>query len=540
VSGAAGRARPESDSEPKPAREPEVNAAGASRPVLALSRVSKRFGPNRALQDVSIAVHAGEIHALVGENGAGKSTLLNIVSGVVRPDAPSAMEIDGAAMEFGRYSPKAAQAAGISIVPQELAVIEPMSVAENIFLGREPRRGPFMDRRTMRRRSREVLDRLGATFSPDTAVEKLSVAQLQLLEIAKALSFRARVVAMDEPSAVLAGDELERMFRVVHDLATEGVAVIYVSHRLDEVFEHCQRYTVLKDGRVAGSGAIADVGRRDLVRMMVGREVSESFPARAETRGDVRLRVTGLSLRGKLHDVSFEARGGEILGLAGLMGSGRTTLGKAIFGAIPTTSGTVEVDGVRGPFRTPQDALRAGLAYLPEDRRREGLALRKSVRLNASLLALRKLAGPLRLVGRRAERTLVGRSVQDLAIRTAASGRDPAGQLSGGNQQKVVLAKWLVAGPRVLILDEPTRGIDVGTKEEIYRLLRSLAGQGHAVVVISSELIEVLGLADRILVLSDGRVMGEMPGTGATEEAIMALATGSTDEGEASAGGEAG
>jgi rhamnose transport system ATP-binding protein len=496
--------------------------------VLGLSGVSKWFGPTRALDQVSVDFRAGEIHALVGENGAGKSTLLNIVGGVVRPDIGSEMELDGEPVDFGRWSPRAARLAGISMVPQELSLIEPMSVAENIFLGREPGRVGVLDRRAMRRRARELLRRVGATFSPETPVERLSVAQIQLVEIAKALSYESRVVAMDEPSAVLAGEELERLFRIVHQLAEEGAAVVYVSHRLDEVFGQCDRYSVLKDGRVIGSGFVRDVRRSELVRMMVGREVSDTFPPRATGAGTVRLRVSDLGVDGKLEGVSFEARGGEILGIAGLMGSGRTTLAKAVFGAIPVSAGSIEVDGRRGPFRSPHHALEAGLAYLPEDRRREGLAVSKSVRWNASLLGLRKLSGgAFRLIRRQAERALVDRAIAELSIRTARSGEDLVLRLSGGNQQKVVLAKWLQAGPRVLILDEPTRGIDVATKEEIYRTLRRLADDGLAVVVISSELIEVLGLADRILVLSEGRVAGELEGRAATEEAVMSLATGS-------------
>jgi ABC-type sugar transport system ATPase subunit len=496
--------------------------------ALALSNTSKRFGATQALAGVSVAFAPGEVHALVGENGAGKSTLLGVVSGLVHPDPPSAMEIDGRPVDLGRWSPKAAQAAGVSMVPQEPAVIEPMTVAENIFLGREPRRGPLLDRCGMRRRAAALLAQLGAGFSPDEPVERLGVAQLQLLEIAKALSISSRVVAMDEPSAVLAGDELDGLFRVIHQLADAGVAVIYVSHRLDEVFVHCDRFTVLKDGRVAGSGPVREVGRADLVRMMVGRELAETFPGRTGTPGRARLEVTDLSVPGKLEAVSLQAREGEILGIAGLMGSGRTTLAKAIFGAVPAASGSVAVDGARGPFRSPRHALAAGVAYLPEDRRREGLATAKTVRWNASLLALGRLLGGLaRLIRPVAERELVGRLVSRLAIRTAPTGDDLVGRLSGGNQQKVVLGKWLEAGPKVLILDEPTRGIDIGTKEELYGLLRALADQGLAVVVISSELIEVLGLADRILVLAEGRVAGELPGPGATEEAVMGLATGS-------------
>jgi ABC-type sugar transport system ATPase subunit len=502
--------------------------------VLELSGVSVRFGPTLALDGVSVTFDPGAIHALVGENGAGKSTLLGVMAGFVMPDSQSEMRIGGEPIDLARYSPRAAQRAGVSIVPQELAVVEPMTVAENIFLGRELWRGPFLDVRTMRRRASELLDRLGARVSPDEPVERLSVAQLQLVEIAKAMSFDSRVVAMDEPSAVLAGEELDRLFGVIRQLAADGVAVVYVSHRLDEVFAQCDRYTVLKDGKVVGTGAVRDVQRTDLVRMMVGREVADTFPARSAMGGPVKLSVSHLSLAGKLDDISFDARAGEILGIAGLMGSGRTTLAKTIFGAIPATGGSVEVDGAVGPFGSPRQALDAGLAYLPEDRRREGLAVAKPVGLNATLLALPTLVrGPLRLIAPRAERALVRRLVERLAIRTAPSGTDLVARLSGGNQQKVVLAKWLEANPQVLILDEPTRGIDIGAKDEIYRILRRLAADGLAIVVISSELIEILGLADRILVIAEGRVAGTLPGEGATEEAVMRLATGVVEEASA-------
>ena len=493
---------------------------------LSLRGITKSFGRTKALRGVDIDFLPGRIQALVGENGAGKSTLLGIIAGFVEPDPPSAARVGGVAIDFGALSPRGANKLGIAIVPQELAVVEPMNVAENIFLGREPRRGPFLDGSTMHRRAAAMLERLGTKIPTDTPVERLSVAQLQLVEIAKALSNDSRFLALDEPSAVLAGEELERLFRVVHQLADEGVAIAYVSHRLDEIFEHCDSLTVLKDGEVVAHQPVARTTRPELVRLMVGREVSDTFPARASDTGEVLLRVTDLSVSGKVERVSFEIRAGEIVGIAGLMGSGRTTLAKTIFGAIPAKSGAVEVAGIRGPFASPRAALAAGLAYLPEDRRREGLATSKSVATNLSLLALRELMGDrIRLVSSSAERGLVARQVEQLAIRCATDGSDLAGRLSGGNQQKVVLGKWLEAKPRVLILDEPTRGIDVGTKEEIYRILRDLAASGLAILVISSELIEVLGLSDRIVVMSEGHVAGELVGDGASEEDVMRLAT---------------
>jgi ABC-type sugar transport system ATPase subunit len=494
-------------------------------PVLELAGVRKTYGRTIALRGVDVTFRSGEIHALVGENGAGKSTLLGIVAGFVRPDPPSVVRVDGVPLDLDAHTPRSARDLGLAIVPQELAAIEPMTVEENIFLGREPRRGPFLRRGEMRRRSAEVLSRLGARIPPDKPFQRLSVAQRQLVEIAKAIAHDSRFLALDEPSAVLAGEELDRLFRVIHQLASDGVAIAYVSHRLDEIFAHCDRYTVLKDGQVVATGRVDEVDRSGLVRMMVGRPVSDSFPDRAAAPGDVRLRVADLSVRGKLDRVTFEARAGEIVGIAGLMGSGRTTLAQAIFGAVAASGGRIEVDGRSGPFPSPRAALRAGVVYLPEDRRRDGLATTKPVATNVSLLAFRALVrGPV--ISTSAERDLARGVIERLAIRTTPDGSDLVGRLSGGNQQKVVLGKWLEATPGVLILDEPTRGIDVGTKEEIYRMLRSLARDGLAIVVISSELIEVLGLSDRIVVMSDGRVAGELVGGAATEEDVMRLATG--------------
>ncbi len=493
-------------------------------PVAELSHITKRFGPVLALDDVSFRCWPGEVHALVGENGAGKSTLLNILAGIHRPTSGQVI-INGRPIDLPHYSPLAAQAAGIAVVHQEMALIGSMSVAENIFLGREPQQGVLLDWQTMRRQAQALLNRLGTAFSPDTRVEELGIAERQLVEIAKALSYQSRVIVMDEPSAVLAGDELATLFRIIRQLTAEGVAVVYVSHRLDEVFQLCDRFTVLKDGAVTGAGLVAEIDQAGLIRLMVGRSVLDLFPARASAPGPARLRVAGLSIPGLLYDISFEARAGEILGMAGLIGSGRTTLGKAICGAIPAAQGMVEVNGHTGPFDSPQAALAAGLAYLPEDRKLEGLALTKSVRWNASLLVTDKLKNKLGLINPQAERSLVSRMIADLAIRTRPGGEDGCERLSGGNQQKVVLAKWLELQPQVLILDEPTRGIDIGAKEEIYRLLRRLAQAGLAIVVMSSELVEVLGLCDRILVLAEGRVTGELPGSTATEEAIMRLAT---------------
>jgi len=506
---------------------PHVVRPAAAR--LELHGATKTYGATKALRGVSLVLEAGEIRAVVGENGAGKSTLLGILAGRTRPDGSTSLAIDGSGVDLARYSPRVARAMGVAAVRQELAGAESMTVAENIFLGREPKRGVLLDRREMRRLASALLVQVGSDATPTTPLDRLGVAQRQLVEIAKALSFESGILALDEPTTALGDEERERLFAVVHMLASAGVAIAYVSHRLDEVLEHCDTYTVLKDGQVAGSGDVGDVNRRQLVELMVGRELSETYPPRATDVGEARLRVNNLTVPGKLSGISLTVCAGEIVGIAGLMGSGRTTLAKAIFGSVRSGGGSVDVGSKRGPFRSPMQAMRAGIAYVPEDRRREGLAISMSVRANASLLALQKLlVRPWRLISTKAETNQVVELISQLGVRGSDDGSEPVGQLSGGNQQKVVLGKWLLADPSVLILDEPTRGIDVGAKEEIYVLLRRLSEQGMAVLIISSELIELIGLADRILVIADGEITGSLKGADATEAQIMSLATVST------------
>ena len=491
--------------------------------AIGLRGITKRYGPTTALRDVSLSVPAGEVHALMGENGAGKSTLLKVLSGAVAPDAGQ-LSVAGEAVDFAGLTPSAARRLGVAIVHQEFSLIPSMSVAENIFLGREIRRGMALDRRAMRQEAAQLLARVGAGVRADTPVEALSVADAQLVEIAKALVGDIRVLAMDEPSAVLSGRELANLFEIVRSLAADGVAVLYVSHRLDEVFQLCDRYTVLKDGAVAANGAIRETTPDALVDTMVGRAVSQVFPTGEASPGAVRLRLTDFQVDGLAGPIDLEVSAGEIVGLAGLQGSGRTRLAKGIFGEF-TAHGTIEVDGrARRAFRRPAEAIAAGIAYLPEDRKEEGLALAKTVAMNGSALALSRLRNRLGLLSPQREREIADGMRTRLSIKTAAGGTDVVRRLSGGNQQKVVLGKWLTEEPGVLIVDEPTRGIDVGAKEQIYRLLRGLTDDGVAILFISSELIEVLGLADRILVMADGRLVGELPGHSSTEEDVMRLA----------------
>jgi len=491
--------------------------------TLELDDITKRYGPSLVLRGVSLAARAGEVHAIVGENGAGKSTLLKIMAGVTAPTSGT-MTLRGKSVAFGRLDPEEAQRLGVSVVHQEFSLIPAMTVAENVFLGREPRRYGLLDRRRMLADAADLLDRLGSSISPTAAVETLSVASFQIVEIAKALSVDADVVAMDEPSAVLSGAELEQLFDVVSVLRSQGVAVLYVSHRLDEVFSICDRYTVLKDGQVSGTGLIGDVSHDELVTMMVGREVSQLFPVASVPPGTPRLEVRDLRVAGLAGPVSFDVKEREIVGLVGLNGAGRSTLAKGLFGAVPAR-GDILIDGVRrGAFSRSDAAMDAGVALLPEDRKKEGLALDKSVRWNASLNVLANFRRGW-LIGAREEKVFAAGAVDEFDIRTERDASAVASSLSGGNQQKVVLAKWLATRPKVLILDEPTRGIDVGSKEQIYAIVRGLADDGMAVLVISSELVEVLGLSDRVLVMADGRIVGELERAEATEENVVRLFT---------------
>ncbi len=443
--------------------------------------------------------------------------------------AAGELRLDGSVVDLYHYTPSRAQRLGVAIVHQEQALADPLTVAENIFLGHEPRAGLRLDRRAAKRQARELLVRLGTDIDPSALVGDLSLAQRQLVEIAKTLSFNTGVVALDEPSAVLGGHELKNLFQVVRRLVAENVAIVYVSHRMDEIFDLCDHYAVLRDGRVAGTGDVADVTPDQLIQMMVGRPVSTVFPAARSAPGAVRLDVRRLCVAGKVVDASFSVRAGEIVGIAGLSGAGRSTLAKALFGAV-AASGDLAVDGKRvGPFSTPRAAIRAGIAYLPEDRKGEALALHKPVRWNLTIAALGAVTSKLGFLRRRAERRVATSLAADLGIKLSRRGDEPAAALSGGNQQKVVLGRWLQVKPKVLVLDEPTRGVDVGAKEQIYAQLRELTEQGLALLIVSSEMIEVLGLCDRVIVMAAGRLVGELAGETATEAAVMSLIANTVD-----------
>jgi ABC-type sugar transport system ATPase subunit len=473
-----------------------------------------------ALDDVSLEVLPGEIHALVGENGAGKSTLVKILTGAETPDSG---EVTILAQKVGTLTPEKARERGVGAVYQEPSLVPELTVLENVFLGRELRRRHVLERKAMRRQAHEALERVGARIRLGREVGALSVAERQLVEIARALVFKAKVLIFDEPSAILSGPDLDRVFNVIEELRADGLGILYISHRLAEIFRLADRATVLKDGRVVASRPVADLTTDELIRLMVGRDIA-ARPSRKPPGERVVLEARELELRPDSEPVSFELRSGEVLGVAGLVGSGRSRLGDALGGVRPARSGEVLRNGRAVRLKRPRDAVKAGIVVIPEDRKREGLILAQSVQANVGLASLSELstAGVVRIAD---EKRLGAEAVRRFGIRPAAAER-PAWTLSGGNQQKVVLAKWLVRRPtpEVAILDEPTRGVDVGAKYEIYRLIDELVDAGAGVLLISSELPEVIATSDRIIVMSDGQVAGTLEPRDFSEERILRLA----------------
>lgn len=494
----------------------------AGEPVLVLEHVSKSFGAVRALDDASLELYAGEAHALVGENGAGKSTLVKILAGVHQPDRGT-LFIDG--REVVLASPAVARDAGIAVIYQEPTLFPDLTVAENVFMGRQPlRSGRRVDKRAMRRHVDNVLAPLGVRLDPDRIARGLSIADQQIVEIAKALTLDARVIVMDEPTAALSAYEVERLFDVVGTLRSNGAAVLFISHRLEEVFEICQRVTVMRDGRKVLSRPLAGLSGDDLVRAMVGRELEGRSEYDRPTGGETVLRVERLTREGVFVDVSFEVRSGEIVALAGLVGSGRSEVARAIFGIDRYDAGWVRVAGKQLRKGAPVAAMAAGVGLVPEDRRLQGLVMELSIATNISLASLGRLAR-FHLLRRAAEQGFSREWATRLRLKYGRLS-DATSTLSGGNQQKVVLAKWLSRQPSLLIVDEPTRGIDIATKAEVHRLLVELARSGVAVLMISSEMPEVLGVPDRVLVMREGRLVAELGHEEATEQAIVAAATG--------------
>ncbi|HEY4460109.1 MAG TPA: sugar ABC transporter ATP-binding protein [Pseudonocardiaceae bacterium] len=497
-----------------------------TQPLLVLERATKSFGPVKALLDAEITLFPGEAHALVGENGAGKSTLVKILAGVHQPDSGRLL-IDGEPTVF--TGPGAARDAGVSIIYQEPTLFPDLTVAENIYIGRQPLRAARrIDRAAMNSAAAELFARLGVRLDPERQARGLSVADQQIVEIAKALSLNARVLVMDEPTAALTTVEVARLFEVMRTLRTQGAAVLFISHRLEEVFASCQRVTIMRDGQFVRSAPIGEVSVDEIIRSMVGRELSALFPKTETEPGEVVLAVEGLGRDKVLRDISFTVRRGEIVALAGLVGAGRSEVARAIFGIDKRTSGTVRINGTELANGRPLDAMAAGVALVPEDRRQQGLVMELGIDRNMALASLARLRR-FGLIRRRDERNLTRDWAQRLQVKFGRIGNAVA-TLSGGNQQKVVLGKWLARDPSLLIIDEPTRGIDVGTKSEVHRILDELVGKGMAVLMISSELPEVLGMADRVLVMHEGRISAEFDRADATEDAIMRAATGQSSE----------
>ena len=492
------------------------------KPLLVVEHAKKSFGAVHALNDVSIELYRGEAHALLGENGAGKSTLVKIFAGVHQPDSGNIF-LDGARVQLS--SPAAARDAGVSVIYQEPTLFPDLTVAENIFMGRQPlRSGRRINRSEMTKLTRDAFDRLGVSIDPSRVARGLSVADQQIVEIAKSISFNAQVIIMDEPTAALTEVEVARLFDVVKTLRAQGAAIMYVSHRLSEVFEICQRVTILRDGAFVKSTLIGDTDIDDVIRSMVGRDVVAAQSAGGATDGANVLEVERLTREGVFTDISFNVRAGEIVALAGLVGAGRSEVARGIFGIDRIDAGSVKIDGKKLKSGSPVAAMNAGIGFVPEDRRQQGLVMEMAIDRNVALASLRGLSH-LGFIRKVSERKLAYDWSARLRLKYGRLSNTVM-TLSGGNQQKVVLAKWLARQPRLLIIDEPTRGIDIGTKAEVHRLLTELVTQGVAVLMISSEMPEVLQISDRILVLSEGRLIDEFSREDANETSIMRAATG--------------
>lgn len=497
-------------------------------PILEMKRISKTFPGVKALREVRLSIEAGEIHSLMGENGAGKSTLMKILSGAYQPDAGAEIVIDGRPVVID--GPLAAKALGIAVIYQELSLCPNLSVAENIYLGRELRRHGLVDRQRMESACAGILQRLGAAFGPGTPVARLSIAERQLVEIARALHGRARILVMDEPTTPLSSRETDRLFALIRQLRDEGLAIIYISHRMSEIYELSDRVSVLRDGSYVGTLAGDALSAETLVQMMVGRDLSGFYTKEHAPYdpGKAVLSVRRVGDGKRVRDCSFDVHAGEVLGIAGLVGAGRTELARLVFGADRRSSGEIRVDGRPVAIGTPLDAIRAGIVYLTEDRKGQGLFLDMSVHhnINVCACALDARAGGRLDLGKARARTAA--AIDALSIRVAEAGRN-VGALSGGNQQKVLLSRLLEIQPQVLILDEPTRGVDIGAKAEIYRIINELARRGVAIVVISSELPEIVGTADRVLVMREGELVAELGGhaeQAISQSTIIEYATG--------------
>ncbi len=493
------------------------------KPVLEMLNAKKAFGGVQALNGAELFLYSGEIHALLGENGAGKSTLLKALAGVHKIDSGT-ITLNG--KDFEQGSTRTSREQGIAVIYQEPSLFPDLTLAENVFVGRQLRKGLTVDWAGMQSEAKKLFDQLGVKLDPSILARGLSIADQQIVEIAKALSTQANVIVMDEPTAALSSKEVDRLFKVARSLESQGCAVVFVSHRLDEVFALCSRITVMRDGATVGTALTQDMTESKVIKLMVGREISELFPKLEAKIGEVVLKVENLSLSGQFADINFEVRAGEILGLAGLVGAGRSEVVRAIFGIDKYNKGTVTLNGKKLKSGNPGANMVAGMALVPEDRRQQGLFMPASIDKNSAVTMLKRIS-KFFLVSAKSEAKLATDWGKTLQLKYA-SGSDPVDRLSGGNQQKVVLAKWLATEPKLLIVDEPTRGIDVGTKSEVHRLLSQKAQEGMAIIMVSSELPEVMGMADRILVMREGRLVGEFNRSEATAEKIIAVATGAS------------
>ena len=484
--------------------------------------IDKSFGGNAVLKNAGFLLDDGEIHALMGENGAGKSTLMKILTGVYTKDAGQVI-VDG--KEVCYNNPQEAEKAGIVFIHQELNVLFDLTVEENMFLGKEIKKVfGICDRKAMRKRVQEILDMLGVDIDPTQRMDELSIGQQQMIEIAKALMVDAKVLIMDEPTAALTQSETEVLFKVVNSLRQKGVSIVYISHRMEEIFELCDRITILRDGTYIDTKRIADIDMNDIVKMMIGREIGERYPVRNSKIGDVAFEVKNLNCPGAFENVSFEVRAGEVLGVSGLMGAGRTEIMQAIFGNMPNVTGQLFLDGKEIKNKNPQQAIQNGIGFITEDRKVEGLMLEESIMKNISLANLGRISNG-GVINKKKEQELVNKGIEELRIRCFGPQHE-CNNLSGGNQQKVIFAKWIYTNPKVLILDEPTRGVDIGAKKEIYNIINELAAKGVAIIMVSSELPEVLGMSDRVMVVREGEVRGILNKEEANQESIMTLATG--------------
>ena len=489
---------------------------------IEMKGIDKSFGTNQVLKNAGFFLKDGEIHALMGENGAGKSTLMKILTGVYTRDAGTVL-VDG--QEVVYKSPQEAEKAGIVFIYQEINSLFDLTVEENLFMGKEITKGfGICDKKAMRAKAREVMDKMGVNIDVGATMSDLSVGQQQMVEICKALMADAKVLIMDEPTAALTQSETEVLFEVINSLRAKGVSIVYISHRMEEIFELCDRITILRDGQYIGTEYIKDITMDDVVQMMIGREIGERYPKRECKIGGEVLRVEGLSHEKYFKDVSFTVHAGEVLGVSGLMGAGRTEIMHAIFGNMPITGGKIIIDGFEHRIRDPRQAIAAGIGFITEDRKTEGLLLEKSISENIEICNLGKTSVKgVRNPKMRAE--LVKKGIEEFRIRCFGPDHE-CHNLSGGNQQKVVLAKWIYTDPKILILDEPTRGVDIGAKKEIYSVINDLAARGVAVIMVSSELPEVLGMSDRIMVVHEGHVTGIIDAATADQAKVMTLATG--------------